>query len=66
MLSINAVAVALNHEKIGKHREIITKIKARINKYKWQRINYPPNIKKKKKNDCKIFEKNSLAIANCS
>ena len=48
MLSINAVAVALNHEKIGKNREIITKIKARINKYKWQRINYPPNIKKKK------------------
>ena len=44
MLSINAVAVVLNHEKIGKHREIITKIKARINKYKWQRINYSPNI----------------------
>ena len=33
-----AVAVALNHDEIGKHAERITKIKPFINKYKWEGI----------------------------
>ena len=37
MLSI----VALNHKKIGKHTERITKIKPLLNKYKWRRITFP-------------------------
>ena len=32
------VTVTLNHEKIGKNPEIITKI---INKYKWEEISFP-------------------------
>ena len=36
-----AVAVALNHEEIGKHSEGITKIKPFINKYSWEGINVP-------------------------
>ena len=40
-----AVTVAFNSEQIGKHAEIITKIKPFINKYKYDGINFPPKIK---------------------
>ena len=36
-----AVTVVLNHEEIGKHDERITKIKPFINRYKWERTNFP-------------------------
>ena len=36
-----AVTVALNHEETEKHFERITKIKPFINKYNWERINFP-------------------------
>ena len=52
-----AVAVALNHEEIGKHAERITKIKPFINKYKWKGINLPSE-----KDDWKTFEKNNVRI----
>ena len=48
----------LNHEEIGKHAEEITKIKPFMNKYKWERINFPSE-----KDDWKIFEKNNVTIA---
>ena len=47
-----AVTVALNHEKIGKNTEIITKIIPLINKYNSEGINYPS-----KKDDCKKLRK---------
>ena len=53
-----AVTVALNHEKIGKHSERITKIKSFINKYNWKETNFPSE-----KDDCKKFEKNNVTIA---
>ena len=49
-----AVAVLLNHKEIGKHTERITKIKAFINKNKWEGIKFPSendNWKKIEKND---------------
>ena len=36
-----AAALALNHRKIKKHSERITKIKPFIDKNHWERINYP-------------------------
>ena len=36
-----AVTVVLNHEKIGKHTEGITKIKLFINTYNWEGIGFP-------------------------
>ena len=53
-----AITVALNHEEIRKHPERITKIKSFIDKYNWERINYPSE-----KDGWKKFEKNCLAIA---
>ena len=38
------MAVALNHEEIGKYFEKITKIKPFINKYKWEKIIFPSEI----------------------
>ena len=53
-----ALTVALNHEEIGKNSERTTKIKSFINKYKWQRINFPSE-----KYDWKKSEKKNVAIA---
>ena len=36
-----AITVTLNHEDIVKNPESITEIKAYINKYNWEGINYP-------------------------
>ena len=36
-----AVTLALNHEEIGKHAEMLTKIHLFINKHKWEGINFP-------------------------
>ena len=52
-----AVTVALNHEEIGKHAEIITEIKSFINKYNWEGISFPSE-----KDDWKNFEKNNVTI----
>ena len=53
-----AVTVALNHEEIERHAERITKRKPLINKYKWERINFPSE-----KNDWETFEKRNRTIA---
>ena len=53
-----AATVVLNHKKIGKHPDRISKTKRFINKYNWEGINYPS-----KKDDWKMFEKNNLTIA---
>ena len=53
-----AVTAELNHEKITKDPQIITKIKSFINKYKWEGISFPS-----KKNDWKKTEKYNLTIA---
>ena len=56
-----AVTVALNHEEIEKHAKKKKKknnIKAFINKYKWEGINFPSE-----KDDWKAFEKNNITIA---
>ena len=37
----HAVAVALNHEEIGKYAERTTKVKPFIKKFKWEGINFP-------------------------
>ena len=52
-----AVAVALNHEEIGKHAERITNIKPFISKCKWEGINVP-----QEKEDWKKLEKNNVTI----
>ena len=39
------VTDVLNHDKIKKHPQIITKIKPLIDKYNWEGINYPSEIK---------------------
>ena len=43
---------------MGKHPEIITKIKPITNKYNWEKINFPSE-----KDDWKKIEKNNVAIA---
>ena len=53
-----APTVALNHEKIKRHLQRISKIKPFINKYNWNGIKYPSKI-----DDWKTFEKNNLTIA---
>ena len=50
--------IALNHEKIEKHPEKISKIKSFIDKYNWQEINYLSEIEDWKK----IEEKESIAL----
>ena len=54
----HTVTIALNHEKIKKDLQRITKVKPFINKYNWVRINVPSE-----KNDCKKIEKNNATIA---
>ena len=51
-------SVALNHGEIGKHSERMTKIKPFINKYNWEKINFPSE-----KDDWRKIEKNNLIIA---
>ena len=53
-----AITVTLNHEKIKKDLQRITKIKLFINKYNWEGINFPS-----KKNDWKKIDNCSLTIA---
>ena len=53
-----ATTVALNHEKVKKDPQRITKIKLFINKYNWEEINFPTE-----KNDWKKSEKNTVTIA---
>ena len=48
----------LNHEKKRKNSERITKIKAFINKYKWEGVNF-----QSEKDDWKEFEKNNTTIS---
>ena len=52
-----AATVALNYEEIKKDSQRITKIKPFINKYNWERINFPS-----KQDDQKKFEKNNVKI----
>ena len=47
-----AITVALNHKKIGRHPERISKIKPYISKYNWNRINFPSQRK-----DWETFER---------
>ena len=53
-----ATTVALNHEKVKKDPQRITKIKLFINKYNWEEINFPTE-----KNDWKKSEKNTVTIS---
>ena len=48
----------LNYEKIKKDLQRITKIKPFVNKYNWERINFPSE-----KDDWKKFEKNNATTA---
>ena len=43
---------------MGKHPEIITKIKPITNKYNWEKINFPSE-----KDDWKKIEKNNVTVA---
>ena len=52
------MAVLLNHKEIGKHTERITKIKAFINKNKWEGIKFPSE-----NDNWKKIEKNNVATA---
>ena len=52
-----AVPAALNCEEIKKDPQRITKVKAFINKYNWEGINYPLQ-----KDDWEQFEKNNVTI----
>ena len=52
------VTVVLNHEKIKKNLQIMTKIKPFIDKYNWEGTNVPL-----KKDDWEKFEKNNVTIA---
>ena len=53
-----AITVALNHEKIGKNPQRITKIKHFINAYNWKDIKFPSHC-----NYWKKFEQNNRTIA---
>ena len=52
------LTVALNHEKIKRDRQRISKIKPFIDQYNWNEINFPPTGK-----DWKKFELNNKSIA---
>ena len=52
------ITVVLNHEKVRKHSERITKIETFINKYHWKELNFPLE-----KYDWKKYEKNNMTIA---
>ena len=49
----------LNHERIKKYPEKITKVKLFINKYNWEGTNFPPQ-----KDDSKKFKKNITITLN--
>ena len=53
-----AVTVALNHEKIGKNPQRISKIKFFTDNYYWKDIEFPSHSK-----DWKKFEQNNKTIA---
>ena len=53
-----AVTVALNHDKINKNPQRVSKIKPFIDQYNWNDIDFPSTTK-----DCKIFELNNESIA---
>ena len=53
-----AITVTLNHEKIGKNSERITKIKSFINKYNWKVTNFLSE-----KDNWEISERNNSTIA---
>ena len=53
-----ALTVALNHEKIKRDRQRISKIKPFIDQYNWKEIDFPSHGK-----DWKKFELNSKSIA---
>ena len=53
-----AATDALNHKEIKKDPQRIIKIKPSINKYVWERTNFPPE-----KDDWKNLEKNNVTIA---
>ena len=53
-----AITVALNHEQIKSHPEIISNIQPFIDQYAWKEINFPSN-----KKDWNEFEKNNKTIA---
>ena len=57
MLSIHYNS-CFNHEEIGKHAERLRKIKAFVDLYNWNWINYPSE-----ENGWKKFEKNNLTIS---
>ena len=48
----------LNHKEIKNDLQRLTKIKTFINKYNWERINFPSE-----KHDWKIFLKNNVTVA---
>ena len=52
-----ATTVALNYEEIKWNPERVSNIKPFINKYNWEKINYPSKI-----DDWKTFEKNNPTI----
>ena len=52
------IKVALNHEKIGKNPQRITKIKPFIDTYNWKDIKFPSHS-----NDWKKIEQNNRTIA---
>ena len=53
-----AITVALNHNKIDNHPEVILNIIPHIPKYNWDRINFPSQRK-----DWELFEKDNEDIA---
>ena len=53
-----AVTIALNHEKIKKDPQRVTKIKLFINKHNWEKIDFPLE-----KDDWKNIERNNVTIA---
>ena len=52
------ITVALNHQNIKDHPEIISKLRPFINNYNWKDIEYPSHSK-----DWRKFECNNKAIA---
>ena len=54
----DAVTIMLNHKEIKKDSQRLTKIKPLINKYNWERINFPSE-----KHDWKRFLKNNVTVA---
>ena len=53
-----AVTAALNHDKINKHPQRVSKIKPFIDQYNWSNIDFPSRIK-----DWKKFELNNESIS---